>query len=120
MAGSFFRRLASAGIAGKSVLRKTGVRKLRHACRASALEAPPNLKQGPHDPGPFPAESGGVPVTRDRPFPVSCPALAAPLLRVADLGLVSCLSDSAWDGDWDAWLRAVGAKVAVRGPGFSL
>jgi LysR family glycine cleavage system transcriptional activator len=39
---------------------------------------------------------------------------------VEDLGLVPCLSDSAWDGDWDAWLRAVGAKVAVRGPVFSL
>ena len=32
-----------------------------------------------------------------------------------------CLSDTAWDRDWGVWLVAVaGAKVAVRGPVFSL
>jgi LysR family glycine cleavage system transcriptional activator len=86
----------------------------------TALEAPPNLKRSLHDLSLFPAESGGVLVARDELFPVCSPTLAARLRRVEDLGLVPCLSDSAWDGDWDAWLRAVGAKVAVRGPVFSL
>ena len=31
-----------------------------------------------------------------------------------------CLSDTAWDRDWEVWLSAVGARVAVRGPVFSL
>ena len=86
----------------------------------TALEAPPNLKRSLHDLSLFPAESGGVMVARDELFPVCSPTLAARLRRVEDLGLVPCLSDSAWDGDWDAWLRAVGAKVAVRGQVFSL
>jgi LysR family glycine cleavage system transcriptional activator len=86
----------------------------------TALEAPPNLKRSLHDLSLFPAESGGVLVARDELFPVCSPTLAARLRRVEDLGLVPCLSDSAWDGDWDDWLRAVGAKVAVRGPVFSL
>jgi DNA-binding transcriptional LysR family regulator len=86
----------------------------------TALEAPPNLKRSLHDLSLFPAESGGILVARDELFPVCSPTLAARLQRVEDLGLVPCLSDSAWDGDWDAWLLAVGAKVAVRGPVFSL
>ena len=90
------------------------------AVSITALEAPPNLKRSLHDLSLFPAETGGVLVARDELFPVCSPTLAARLRRVEDLGLVPCLSDSAWDGDWDAWLRAVGAKVAVRGPVFSL
>jgi LysR family glycine cleavage system transcriptional activator len=86
----------------------------------TALEAPPNLKRSLHDLSLFPAESGGVLVARDELFPVCSPTLAARLRRVEDLGLVPCLPDSAWDGDWDAWLRAVRAKLAVRGPVFSL
>jgi LysR family glycine cleavage system transcriptional activator len=86
----------------------------------TALEAPPNLKRSLHDLSLFPAETGGVLLARDELFPVCSPTLAARLLRVEDLGLVPCLSDSAWDGDWDDWLRAVGARVAVRGPVFSL
>lgn len=86
----------------------------------TALEAPPNLKRSLHDLSLFPAESGGVLVERDELFPVCSPTLAARLRRVEDLCLVPCLSDSAWDGDWDAWLRAVGAVVSVRGPVFSL
>ena len=37
-----------------------------------------------------------------------------------DLGHVPCLSDTAWDRDWEVWLAAAGAQVAVRGPVFSL
>jgi hypothetical protein len=48
------------------------------------------------------------------------PALAERLHSVADLREVPCLSDTAWDRDWEVWLAAVGAKVAVRGPVFSL
>jgi LysR family glycine cleavage system transcriptional activator len=39
---------------------------------------------------------------------------------VEDLGSVPCLSDTAWDRDWEKWLAAVGADVPVRGPVFSL
>jgi DNA-binding transcriptional LysR family regulator len=86
----------------------------------TALEAPPNLKRSLHDLSLFPAESGGVLVAGDELFPVCSPTLAAQLRRVEDLGLVPCLSDSAWDDDWDTWLQGVGTKVAVRGPVFSL
>lgn len=86
----------------------------------TALEAPPNLKRSLHDLNLFPAEAGGRLVARDELFPVCSPALAARLGRVEDLGSVPCLSDSAWDRDWEVWLDAVGAKVAVRGPVFSL
>jgi LysR family glycine cleavage system transcriptional activator len=86
----------------------------------TALEAPPNLKRSLHDLSLFPAASGGVLVAGDELFPVCSPSFAPRLRRVEDLGLVPCLSDSAWEDDWDAWLQAVGAKVAVRGPVFSL
>ncbi|WP_103258775.1 LysR family transcriptional regulator [Tabrizicola aquatica] len=86
----------------------------------TALEAPPNLKRSLHDLSLFPAESGGRLVAEDEIFPVCSPALAARLERVEDLGSVPCLSDTAWDRDWEVWLAAVGAKVAVRGPAFSL
>jgi len=86
----------------------------------TALEAPPNLKRSLHDLSLFPAESGGRLVARDELFPVCSPALAARLTRVEDLGSVPCLSDSVWDRDWEVWLQAVGAQVAVRGPVFSL
>ena len=56
----------------------------------------------------------------DELFPVCAPGLAARLTRVEDLGSVPCLSDTAWDRDWEVWLNAVGATVAVRGPAFSL
>lgn len=86
----------------------------------TALEAPPNLKRSLHDLSLFPAEAGGRLVAEDALFPVCSPALAARLVRVEDLGSVPCLSDTAWDRDWEVWLDAVGAKVAVRGPAFSL
>lgn len=86
----------------------------------TALEAPPNLKRSLHDLSLFPAETGGRLVARDEIFPVCSPALAARLARVEDLAGVPCLSDTAWDRDWEIWLAAVGARVAVRGPVFSL
>lgn len=86
----------------------------------TAMEAPPNLKRSPHDLSLFPAETGGRLVARDELFPVCCPALAGRLQRVEDLLGLLCLSDSAWDRDWDIWLEAAGSKVAVRGPIYSL
>lgn len=86
----------------------------------TALEAPPNLKRSLHDLSLFPAESGGRLLAGDELFPVCAPGLAARLTRVEDLAAVPCLSDTAWDRDWEHWLAAVGAKVAVRGPAFSL
>ena len=86
----------------------------------TALEAPPNLKRSRHDLSLFPAEGGGRLVAADELFPVCAPGLSARLRRVEDLGAVPCLSDSAWNRDWEIWLQAVGAKVAVRGPVFSL
>ncbi|MFO1203114.1 MAG: LysR family transcriptional regulator [Tabrizicola sp.] len=86
----------------------------------TALEAAPNLKRSLHDLSLFPAESGGRLVARDELFPVCSPGLAARLARVEDLASVPCLSDTAWDRDWELWLASVGAKVAVRGPAFSL
>ena len=86
----------------------------------TALEAPPNLKRSLHDLSLFPAESGGRVVAEDALFPVCSPILAAGLVRMEDLAQVSCLSDTAWDRDWELWLAAAGAKVAVRGPVFSL
>ncbi len=86
----------------------------------TAMEAPPNLKRSLHDLSLFPAESGGRLVARDELLPVCAPQMAARLVRITDLGGVPCLSDSVWESDWDIWLRAVGAKVAVRGPVFSL
>lgn len=86
----------------------------------TALEAPPNLKRSLHDLSLFPAESGGRLMVGDELFPVCSPALAARLHRVEDLAGVPCLSDTAWDRDWEIWLGAAGAKVAVRGPVFSL
>ena len=47
---------------------------------------------------------------RDWLFPVCSPALAAQLRRVEDLGAVPCLSDTAWDRDWEVWLEAVGSS----------
>lgn len=86
----------------------------------TALEAAPNLKRSLHDLSLFPAEAGGRLVAEDALFPVCSPALAARLRRVEDLGSVPCLSDTAWDRDWEVWLAAVGVQVAVRGPVFSL
>ncbi|MFM7334722.1 MAG: LysR family transcriptional regulator [Tabrizicola sp.] len=86
----------------------------------TALEAPPNLKRSLHDLSLFPAEAGGRLVAGDELFPVCSPALAARLRRVEDLAGVPCLSDTAWDRDWEVWLAAVGVRVAVRGPAFSL
>ena len=86
----------------------------------TALEAAPNLKRSLHDLSLFPAEVGGRLVTGDALFPVCSPGMAARLRRVEDLGSVPCLSDTAWDRDWEVWLGAVGARVAVRGPAFSL
>ncbi|WP_374396606.1 LysR family transcriptional regulator [Tabrizicola sp.] len=86
----------------------------------TALEAPPNLKRSLHDLSLFPAEAGGRLVAEDALFPVCSPALAARLVRVEELGSVPCLSDTAWDRDWEVWLQAVGVDVAVRGPAFSL
>jgi len=86
----------------------------------TALEAPPNLKRSLHDLSLFPAEGGGRLAVADELFPVCSPALAARLGRVEDLNTVPCLSDTAWDRDWEVWLRAVGLRVAVRGPVFSL
>lgn len=86
----------------------------------TALEAPPNLKRSLHDLSLFPAAHGGRLVARDELFPVCSPALAARLSRVEDLAGVPCLSDSAWDRDWETWLEALGAKTPVRGPVFSL
>jgi DNA-binding transcriptional LysR family regulator len=86
----------------------------------TALEAPPNLKRSLHDLSLFLAESGGRLVAKDELFPVCAPGLAARLREVDDLARVPCLSDSAWDRDWDQWLAAVGAAIGVRGPVFSL
>jgi DNA-binding transcriptional LysR family regulator len=86
----------------------------------TALEAPPNLKRSLHDLSLFPAETGGRLAAVDELFPVCAPALAARLTRVEDLASVPCLSDTAWDRDWEDWLASVGVKVAVRGPVFSL
>lgn len=86
----------------------------------TALEAPPNLKRSLHDLSLFPAESGGRLLAGDELFPVCAPGLAARLTRVEDLAGVPCLSDTAWDRDWEHWLAAVGKTVAVRGPAFSL
>ncbi|WP_374644694.1 LysR family transcriptional regulator [Tabrizicola sp.] len=86
----------------------------------TALEAAPNLKRSLHDLSLFPAESGGRLVAADELFPVCSPTLAERLSGVEDLGRLPCLSDSVWARDWEVWLHAVGAKVAVRGPVFSL
>jgi DNA-binding transcriptional LysR family regulator len=86
----------------------------------TALEAPPNLKRSLHDLSLFPAETGGRLVAGDELFPVCAPGLAARLGRVENLASVPCLSDTAWDRDWEVWLHAVGVKMAVRGPVFSL
>lgn len=86
----------------------------------TAMESPPNLKRSLHDLSLFPAESGGRLVARDEIFPVCSPTLASRLRGIADLAHVPCLSDSAWESDWDIWLRAVGESMAVRGPVFSL
>lgn len=86
----------------------------------TALEAPPNLKRSLHDLSLFPGTSGGRLVAEDALFPVCSPALAARLRQVEDLAGVPCLSDTAWDRDWEVWLASVGAQVAVRGPVFSL
>ena len=86
----------------------------------TALEAPPNLKRSLHDLSLFPGTSGGRLVAEDALFPVCSPALAARLRQVEDLAGVPCLSDTAWDRDWEVWLAAAGAQVAVRGPVFSL
>ena len=86
----------------------------------TALEAPPNLKRSLHDLSLFPADRGGRLVARDELFPVCAPGLAARLAKMEDLGSVPCLSDTAWDRDWEVWLQAAGAKLAVRGPVFSL
>ena len=86
----------------------------------TALEAAPNLKRSQHDLSLFPAEMGGKLVAGDELFPVCAPGMAARLSRVEDLGSVPCLSDTAWDQDWEVWLQAVGSKVPVRGPVFSL
>lgn len=86
----------------------------------TALEAAPNLKRSLHDLSLFPAESGGRLVAADELFPVCSPALAARIDRVQDLARMPCLSDSVWARDWEVWLQATGAKVAVRGPVFSL
>jgi DNA-binding transcriptional LysR family regulator len=86
----------------------------------TALEAAPNLKRSLHDLSLFPAEAGGRLVAGDELFPVCSPALAARLGRLEDLGEVPCLSDTAWDRDWEVWLAAVGVGVQVRGPAFSL
>jgi DNA-binding transcriptional LysR family regulator len=86
----------------------------------TALEAPPNLKRSLHDLSLFPASEGGQVVARDELFPVCTPALAQKLTRIADLASLPCLSDSAWDQDWDVWLAAVNERVMVRGPVFSL
>lgn len=86
----------------------------------TALEAPPNLKRSLHDLCLFPGTGGGGLVAKDEIFPVCSPALAARLGRVDDLSGLPCLSDSTWDRDWELWLAAVGARVAVRGPVFSL
>jgi DNA-binding transcriptional LysR family regulator len=86
----------------------------------TALEAPPNLKRSLHDLSLFPGTSGGRLVASDELFPVCAPGLAARLAQVEDLASVPCLSDSAWDRDWEVWLASVGARVAVRGPVFSL
>ena len=86
----------------------------------TALEAPPNLKRSLHDLSLFPAARGGRLVARDELFPVCSPALAERLSRIEDLAAVPCLSDSAWDRDWETWLVAVGTKTPVRGPVFSL
>jgi LysR family glycine cleavage system transcriptional activator len=90
------------------------------AVSITAMEAPPNLKRSTHDLSLFPAETGGRLVARDELFPVCAPAMAGLLTRVADLAHVPCLSDSVWNSDWDIWLGAVGERVAVRGPVFSL
>ena len=86
----------------------------------TALEAAPNLKRSLHDLSLFPGTSGGRLVASDELFPVCSPALAERLSRMEDLAEVPCLSDTAWDRDWEVWLASVGAKVAVRGPVFSL
>jgi LysR family glycine cleavage system transcriptional activator len=86
----------------------------------TALEAAPNLKRSLHDLSLFPAEEGGRLVAGDELFPVCAPGMAARVRRVEDLGSVPCLSDTAWDRDWEVWLASVGSKVAVRGPVFSL
>jgi LysR family glycine cleavage system transcriptional activator len=86
----------------------------------TALEAAPNLKRSLHDLSLFPGTSGGRLVADDALFPVCSPGLAARLTRVEDLGKVQCLSDTAWDRDWEIWLAHVGFKVPVRGPVFSL
>lgn len=86
----------------------------------TALEAPPNLKRSLHDLSLFPAETGGRLVAEDELFPVCAPGLAARIGSLDHLQAVPCLSDSAWDRDWENWLAAVGADVQVRGPVFSL
>ena len=86
----------------------------------TALEAPPNLKRSLHDLSLFPADRGGKLVARDELFPVCAPGLAAWLAKVEDLGSVPCLSDTAWNRDWEVWLQAAGAKLTVWWPGFSL
>lgn len=89
----------------------------------TALEAPPDLKRTPFDLNLFYREDDlGRHVAGDEVFPVCAPQLAGRLRTPADLAGIACLTDSAWPGDWQAWLGAAAPGLAIvpKGPIYSL
>ena len=86
----------------------------------TALEQPPNLARDPFDVTVFYGKGAGQRIARDEIFPVCAPEIAARLDRVEALADVPCLADAVWAQDWEVWLKAVGAQVAVSGPAYSL
>lgn len=85
----------------------------------TALEEPPNLAREPFDMALFFGEKGEA-LVQDFCFPVCAPGLARDLTTPDDLARAPCISDSSWAGDWQDWLAACGARVAVSGPSLSL
>lgn len=89
----------------------------------TALETPPDLKRVPFDLSLFFQPPGeGRTLASDVIYPVCAPALAARLRTPRDLADLPCLTDSAWAGDWQVWLRQAlpGTDLVPRGPVFSL
>lgn len=95
------------------------------AISITALEQPPNLKRAPYDLSLFFRENPGPDdrvLAPDVIFPVCAPSLAQRVTRPEDLDRVTCLTDSAWAGDWGLWAAhgMPGRDFTPRGPAFSL
>jgi len=91
----------------------------------SALETRPNLRREMFDISLFlDVARGGaheVVLQQDHLFPVCAPGLAAGLQNPADLAGFPWMSDTAWAGDWAAWLAQIAPDMTPRsGPAYSL